>query len=248
MTSIQSSLSSLRAKVLHHLKQWYYRKANPLGEQIVRQNLTYLSLGALYNIHAAVKTIEKQGVKGQFIEAGCALGGSTIQIGKSKSTDRVLKVYDVFGMIPPPSPKDGTAVQQRYEEIESGASKGIRGETYYGYETHLLEKVKQHLRQFGLSEEDHIHLIQGLYEDTLFPDSPIAFAHIDCDWYESVRTCLERITPHLSDGGLIVMDDYFDWEGCKTAVDEYFSAHHYQQTFTFREKSRKLYIYKNQSA
>jgi predicted O-methyltransferase YrrM len=51
----------------------------------------------------------------------------------------------------------------------------------------------------------------------------IALAHIDGDWYESVKTCLERIEPHLVSGGVLVIDDYDAWSGCRTAVDEYFS-------------------------
>ena len=49
-----------------------------------------------------------------------------------------MKVYDVFGMIPPPGEKDGADVHQRYATIAGGASKGIGGETYYGYRDDLL--------------------------------------------------------------------------------------------------------------
>lgn len=32
---------------------------------------------------------------------------------------------------------------------------------------------------------------------------------IDGDWYESVKTWLERIEPHLPVGGVFVIDEYF---------------------------------------
>jgi asparagine synthase (glutamine-hydrolysing) len=48
-------------------------------------------------------------------------------------------------------------------------------------------------------------------------------AHIDADWYEPVKTCVERIEPHLSPGGVLVIDDYGHWSGCRKAVDEYFA-------------------------
>jgi hypothetical protein len=54
-------------------------------------------------------------------------------------------------------------------------------------------------------------------------DQPVALAHIDGDWYESVMTCLQRIEPHLSEEGILVIDDYDAWSGCRTAVDEYFA-------------------------
>jgi len=60
-------------------------------------------------------------------------------------------------------------------------------------------------------------------QDTLRVDEPVAFAHVDVDWYEPVKTCLERIVPRLSRGGALVLDDYNDWSGCRKATDEYFS-------------------------
>ncbi|MGH3995778.1 MAG: TylF/MycF/NovP-related O-methyltransferase, partial [Pseudonocardiaceae bacterium] len=54
---------------------------------------------------------------------------------------------------------------------------------------------------------------------------PVALAHVDADWYESVKTCLERIVPRLVEGGAIVLDDYDSWSGAKTATDEYLAAH-----------------------
>ncbi len=38
-------------------------------------------------------------------------------------------------------------------------------------------------------------------------------------------TCLVRIAPLVVPGGRIILDDYYKWSGCRTAVDEYFSAH-----------------------
>ena len=61
------------------------------------------------------------------------------------------------------------------------------------------------------------------FQDTVHIDQPVALAHIDGDWYESVMTCLQRIEPHLAEGGVMVIDDYDAWSGCRTAVDEYFA-------------------------
>jgi len=65
--------------------------------------------------------------------------------------------------------------------------------------------------------------VKGLFDETLqlLPSDRVAFAHIDCDWYDPVRLCLDRIAPAMSAGGYIVLDDYWDYGGCKTAVDEF---------------------------
>ena len=59
---------------------------------------------------------------------------------------------------------------------------------------------------------------------TLHPQTEIAFAHIDCDWYDPVKLCLARIVPRLSAGAYVVLDDYNDYGGCRRAVDEFLQA------------------------
>ena len=157
---------------------------------------------------------------------------------------RKLNVYDVFGMIPPPSENDGNDIHNRYKIIKEGKSNGINGELYYGYEKNLLNKVKQNLKNFGLKNDDNISLIQGLYEETLKIKEAVAFAHIDCDWYSSVMTCLMQIEPNLSLGGIIIIDDYYDWSGCKKAVDDYFSNYDKKQYYQYKTRSNKLIIQK----
>ena len=63
--------------------------------------------------------------------------------------------------------------------------------------------------------EHNVELVRGLFEDTIDLDEPVAFAHLDGDWYESTMTCLERIAPLLVPGGRIVLDDYYTWSGCR---------------------------------
>jgi asparagine synthase (glutamine-hydrolysing) len=52
-------------------------------------------------------------------------------------------------------------------------------------------------------------------------EQPVAFAHIDVDWYEPVLTSLKRIFPHLVVGGSIILDDYHDWGGCRKATENF---------------------------
>jgi hypothetical protein len=47
----------------------------------------------------------------------------------------------------------------------------------------------------------------------------VAILRIDADWYESVRCCLENLYDQVSDGGIVIIDDYF-MEGAALAVHE----------------------------
>jgi hypothetical protein len=60
-----------------------------------------------------------------------------------------------------------------------------------------------------------VHLHRGWFHET-FPtvDVPcVALLHIDCDFYEPTRLCLERWYPHVVPGGWIQFDDYSEFEG-----------------------------------
>jgi asparagine synthase (glutamine-hydrolysing) len=202
-----------------------------------KRRLTYLGYDALSDLECAVRRIEATNVPGLIVEAGCALGGSSVVLASAKRRERPLRLYDVFGQIPPPSPADGEATQARYQTITQGEAEGIGGDRYYGYEGDLLEKVTNTLQSFGLDLQGHrIALIRGLFQDTMHIDEPVALAHIDADWYESVRTCLDRITPRLSRGGILVIDDYEHWAGCRKAVDEYFADKRHE--YSFQRRSR----------
>jgi predicted O-methyltransferase YrrM len=190
--------------------------------RVRERKLTYLSEQRLAALVTTCRAIEQRELPGLFLEAGCALGGSTILLASVKRRERVLQVYDVFGMIPPPTADDTPDVHERYRKIAEGRSSGIDGDRYYGYIDNLYDVVKANLVEFGIDEQRHaVSLIKGLVQDTLVLDAPVAFAHIDVDWYEPVKTCLERIYPRLVVGGSIVLDDYHYWGGCRKATDEY---------------------------
>lgn len=208
--------------------------------RVGQHGLTYLGENALFDLYDQVRRIEEQHIGGRLIEAGCALGGSAIVLAAAKERERPLDVYDVFGMIPAPSEQDDEDVHDRYRQIVSGESKGIRGGTYYGYEEDLLSIVQDNFASEEYAVEEHnVRLIRGLFQDTLYMDEPVALAHLDGDWYESVMTCLERIEPHLAPGGVLIIDDYDCWSGCRKAVDEYFADKAHRYAF---ERHARLHI------
>jgi predicted O-methyltransferase YrrM len=188
------------------------------------ERLTYLKPANLRELASIVQQIERERLPGVVIEAGAARGGSAIVLAAAKAPERPMKDYDVFGMIPAPGEHDGADVHERYAKIAAGDARGVGGEKYYGYRDDLYREVGESFARLGVPvDENNVELIRGLFEDTIRLDEPVAFAHLDGDWYESTMTCLERIAPLLVPGGTIVLDDYYKWSGCRAAVDEYFA-------------------------
>lgn len=199
-----------------------------IAQRVRALNLTYVGEHRLVSILEHIATVKRHGVAGDFLEFGLALGGSGICIASELDEGRSFVGLDVFGMIPPPGEQDGAAPNERYRVIRSGKSTGLGGGTYYGYIDNLKDVVIENFRTFGLAVDNKkITFVEGLYADTIpaLPERKIAFAHIDCDWYEPVLLCLNYVMPRLAVGGFAILDDYNDWPGCKRAVDAFCAAH-----------------------
>ena len=199
-------------------------RLSPLARAARANNLTYLSPAKLQSLEAVLRRVDRSGADGDYLEFGVALGGSAILIASNCPSGRAFHGYDVFGTIPPPGPEDDARSHQRYDEIASGRSQGIGGERYYGYVDGLYERVCGSFAAFGLPVDGaRVNLHKGRFEETLDPDDPrpVAFAHIDCDWYEPVRFCLDALCGRLTQHASVVLDDYCDYGGCRKAVDRF---------------------------
>ena len=73
-------------------------------------------------------------------------------------------------------------------------------------------------------------MVKGKVENTLTKNEnlpkKISILRLDTDWYESTKFGLEVLYPKLSNGGILIIDDYGFWRGAQKAVDEYFKDQH----------------------
>lgn len=220
---------NLLTKIRKKADDLHWRITQPqISAEITRirgSKLTFLSKKKMRILVREMDRVESEGIDGAVLEAGCALGGSAILLSKVKNPNRHMMVYDVFEMIPPPTAEDPEDVHLRYKTIVSREAEGFEGDEYYGYQENLFEKVVANFVESGVElEENEITLFKGLLQDTMNVKGPVSLAHIDVDWFDPVKVCLERIYPNLSLGGVIVLDDYFDWGGCRKAVDEFLAV------------------------
>lgn len=65
--------------------------------------------------------------------------------------------------------------------------------------------------------------VEGWFNETLPPPrlKRIAFLHLDGDLYASTMDALVALYPPIQSGGLVYVDDYGSFGGCRAAVDEY---------------------------
>jgi predicted O-methyltransferase YrrM len=163
----------------------------------------------LRSLYDAVRHVVANDIHGAVVECGTARGGSGALMGltlESLGARRDLWLFDTFEGLPPPSAADP---DRELAELYVGDFRG--GE----------EEVRALLERLGVGES--AHTVKGLFQDTLpaVDTGPIAVLHLDGDWYDSVRVCLDHLYDLVSPGGLIQIDDYGYWEGARKAVDEF---------------------------
>jgi len=206
----------------------------PEADRRIVEQARPLTMTDAPKIHAlldAVRYCVRRGVPGAFAECGVWRGGSVLAmiltLQEMGVEDREIWLYDTFeGMTAPTehdvSPLDAPALQT-WEEARA------RGEQPWSFvfrpEAFNEEAVREVLAATGYPPE-LLRFVTGPVEETLPTEVPsrLALLRLDTDWYESTRHELEHLYPVLSDGGVLIVDDYGHWEGCRRAVDEYFAG------------------------
>lgn len=87
-------------------------------------------------------------------------------------------------------------------------------------------------------------MVKGLFQDTL-PHSEIqhiALLHLDGDWYDSTRVCLEQLYDKVSPGGVIQIDDYGHWAGARKALHEFFDHRKIQVDLKYLDHTGRQFI------
>jgi hypothetical protein len=83
-----------------------------------------------------------------------------------------------------------------------------------------LSLVRELLEPF-----DRVHLVPGFFVDTFkeFSSRKFSCVILDCDIYESYKTCLDFFYSRMSPGGVIVLDEYYSkkYPLARKAVDEF---------------------------
>lgn len=168
------------------------------------------------------KQIMDQNIPGCFVECGVWKGGSSGIMAlaiKDAAQQRHLHLFDSFEGLPEPTEKDG----EQAAAYSGGKNQGKLA-TSNQCRAGLNEVRHLILDEINVPEAlAHFHV--GWFQDTVPVAArhlgPIALLRLDGDWYDSTKICLEHFYPLLSPGGIIIMDDYFAWEGCHKATDEY---------------------------
>jgi hypothetical protein len=178
----------------------------------------------------AVDHIQRHAIPGAIVECGVWRGGSMMAAARTLlahgQTDRELWLYDTFEGMTSPRSCDVDYLGRDAAHLLATES---RDEDVSIWCVSPLDTVKHNLNSTGYPPH-RIRYVVGDVQETLKNQRPdaIALLRLDTDWYESTRCELEQLFPRLVPGGILLVDDYGHWRGCRRAVDEYFAEHHVQ--------------------
>ena len=160
-------------------------------------------------------------IEGDFVEFGCYKGDTSLLLAEllaEKSPEnhvqnpvqnpaKKLWIYDSFEGLPTKSPEDESILGVDFKPGE-------------------LQVTKREVKARFLRANLPVPIIKkAWFSELTSTDLPeqIAFALLDGDFYQSIKTSLQLITPRMNKNGIIIVHDYTNpaLPGVKQAVDEW---------------------------
>ena len=165
-----------------------------------------------HNLVRLADLVVKDHVPGGIVECGVLDGGTAALMAWASRTAqpaREMHLFDAWQGLPETTADDGVAAAKWTGEVVGSPT-----------------RVQAIMRKLGVPLE-RVTFHRGWFDQT-FPTvdvRPVALVHVDCDFYEPTKLCLEKWYPVLSPGGFMQFDDYAGFSGCQKAVDQFLSAH-----------------------
>lgn len=177
---------------------------------------TMVGTARLHALYTHAREICCNGPAGNFVECGVAGGGSSGLLSyviKKYDAGRRLFACDSFSGMPPSTEFD---IHNGQSAEDSGWGTG----TCAAPESSVLNLCRD------LGTSPIITTVKGYFEETLpvwkERFGPVAFLHMDGDWYSSTKAILENLYDILVPGAYIQIDDFGHWDGCRKAVTDFF--------------------------
>jgi O-methyltransferase len=154
---------------------------------------------------------------GCVVECGVWRGGMIAGIAEVLGADRHYYLFDSFEGLPAAKEIDGPTALRWQADKKSPV-----------YHDNCAAAVEYSKRAMRMSPAERVTFVEGWFAESLpgfVPKENIAVLRLDADWYDSTMQCLDALYPHVVPGGVVIIDDYYTWDGCAKAVHDYLSAH-----------------------
>ena len=163
-------------------------------------------------------------INGAIVECGTWKGGMIAGIAEVLGPDRNYFLFDSYEGLPDATEKDGKSAFDYQQNTNS-----------QGYYDNCTASQQSAIDAMRLSGAKNVKITKGWFNETLPKQqfkNGIAILRMDADWYDSTMDILTNFFPQINKGGVIIIDDYYHWEGCTRAVHDYLSKHECAEAIT----------------
>lgn len=191
------------------------------------RDFTMTSTAGIAAVVDATRYIVRTKIPGTIVECGVWRGGSIMAAALTLLEEgdiRDLYLFDTFAGMTAPTEHDidpyGVHALEQFGKADHVCAQQWNGQQWAPAS---LNEVLSNVLSTGYPE-DRVHLIQGDVLRTIPCDGveQIAILRLDTDWYESTLHELKHFYPLLGAGGVLIIDDFGYWKGCRDAVLGYF--------------------------
>ncbi len=150
---------------------------------------------------------------GCVVECGVWKGGMIAGIAELLGNRYQYHLFDSFDGMPLASNEDGELAKKWQDD-----------EFFRTFHNNLCVESSFVKKAMELANINNYEIHKGdfskVFAEYKFTED-IMVLRLDSDWYESTKVCLENLYSRVIDGGIIIIDDYYSWEGCTKAIHEY---------------------------
>ena len=148
---------------------------------------------------------------GAIVECGTWRGGMIAGLADILGGSRHYHLFDSFEGLPPAKEIDGEAALAWQRNTSSPI-----------YHDNCRASESEARTAMRMSGAKQYTITKGWFDETLprALTGPIALLRMDADWYASTKEILRNLADRVVSGGLIIVDDYYTYEGCTKAVNE----------------------------
>jgi O-methyltransferase len=204
-------MKKLIRKVLNKLKKI---NRNMLANKMFNKYCSFTMIDSLVFVDNVLLCDTINEIEGCIVECGVWRGGMIAGIYDFLKVKRICYLFDSFEGLPKVKENDGEAAMVWQEKNNGVGLDNCKAEISFAEQAMKIAKSNTH------------RIVQGWFEETLPStkiNEPIAILRLDGDWYDSTMICLEYLYPLVVENGLIIIDDYYAWDGCSRAIHDYLS-------------------------
>ncbi len=179
------------------------RALSPLSLVVKRNALLSLSYENTKILTLAFAYARSEAIEGDYAEFGVWTGRTFVEAWRVAKAFpgpfRRFLAFDSFQGLPEVDGEDATG---RFATGEFSADR---------------KNFEARLRRARIPAEQ-VHIVEGFFDQTLTQEAgaavdPVAIAWVDCDLYSSTVPVLDYLTPRLSQGAVLLFDDWFCFKG-----------------------------------